>query len=221
MRKKILLIEFWFLFGIAALNALFFYYKNSFIDNFFYITSETNSFSLIQYFVFSLLSIVSYFTGLFVVPLFFIFAFFYSTVFSKRENYLDVFFIFSAAGTFFCVGFFYPNFLLGYGIDYLVRTNISFYKVLFVGCFSLILSLTLLLSHFENMESKLLALKNLLKLKREKKIITENKVETASANTIVEKKVHDLAEVSEPPDIPVMESSPTSSQSQSSFVIFN
>ena len=88
MIKNILKIELISLFALTVFSFATFYYGNSLPDNSFTITSN-NSGNILSYYLFSMVTYASYFSGPWIVVPFFIFAFCYSFIYDKREFLVD------------------------------------------------------------------------------------------------------------------------------------
>lgn len=90
MVAKILKIELFGLFLFTALAFFAFYFRDSLPDNALSISSHTESLSVVSYFIFSLVSLIGYYTGPWTLAAFFVFSLFYAFKFSKRDSVLDL-----------------------------------------------------------------------------------------------------------------------------------
>jgi len=89
MKRNILKAELLLLFVLTVFSFVTFYYGNSLPDNAFSITSN-NGGNILSYYLFSMVTYASYFSGPWMVIPFFIFAFCYSFIYDKREYLVDV-----------------------------------------------------------------------------------------------------------------------------------
>lgn len=136
--SKLLRIQLFTLFSITLLSLLAFYFQDSAPDNMLTITSSSSSMNIFSFYLTSLISLVEFFVGPWVVIAFLICLTFHFTVYSKRENHLDllnpisilIFVLFSSY-------YFSPG-LVGEGLAYLVQSNFSKPFVLFIAVLSAI-----------------------------------------------------------------------------------
>lgn len=87
MEKKLLRIQLITLFTLSILNLLYFYFRDSLPDHFFEINSTNSSINFFSYYFISFIANFGYWTGLWVVVSFFVFAgiFYYSI--QKRNDW--------------------------------------------------------------------------------------------------------------------------------------
>lgn len=94
MRQKILKTQLVALFSLTLINLLYFYLKDYLPDNVFHIDGSTNDIGFLSYYASSILAIIGYFVGPWVVGAFFVFSIFYSFLFSRRDKPVDTLFVF-------------------------------------------------------------------------------------------------------------------------------
>lgn len=123
--SKILKIELLTLFMVATLSLVAFYFQDSTPDNFLSITSESSGINFFSYYATSLVSIIGFFVGPWIVLSFIIFLTFYAFVYSKRDSIVDAFNCINILMmVLFSTAYFAPSFL-GEGSRYLILKNFS------------------------------------------------------------------------------------------------
>jgi len=126
MTQVILKLQLISLFFLTVTSFVGFYFHDTLPDNYLSISSSGGDFNLLSFYGTSLVSMISYFSGPWVVLPFLVFAIYFAFVFSKRESYIDllnlVFLIFSFM---FLTYLFYPL-LLGQGLVDFLKDRFSF-----------------------------------------------------------------------------------------------
>tara|TARA_R110002072_G_scaffold1989_5_gene16740 strand:- start:216009 stop:218435 length:2427 start_codon:yes stop_codon:yes gene_type:complete len=130
---KLLKIELFSLFILTLLSILAFYYSESMPDNFLSVSSSNSDINFLSYYSTSLVALVGYYTGPWVIFPFILFTLFYTLQFSKRESVFDLLnVVFLILGTVFTCYFFWPSFL-GEGINFFIKDYFNPYTALFLG----------------------------------------------------------------------------------------
>jgi DNA segregation ATPase FtsK/SpoIIIE, S-DNA-T family len=145
MKQKILRIQLITLFVLTLINLFYFYLRDWLPDNIFHISGDTASIGFFSYYLSSLLSVVGYFVGPWVMGAFIIFSVFYSLLFSKRDNPMDLSYVFLILA--FVCGFSIVAlpYSVGEGLKYLaediftpaalVLLSLSFFSLFIFGSF--------------------------------------------------------------------------------------
>ena len=138
MISKILKIQLIGLFFITLTAFYAYYFSDVLPDNFFLISSGSESVNYFSYYLTTMVALVGYYTGPWIFLPFFFFALLYTFVFSKRESMLDSFNAFTLFGTFlFCTYLVYPSFM-GAGIFYVLENNFSGMMIFLCTVFCLV-----------------------------------------------------------------------------------
>ncbi|MFN8369972.1 MAG: DNA translocase FtsK [Bacteriovoracaceae bacterium] len=125
MIKKILKYQIFSLFVITIFSVIAFYFKDHFPDNVYSISSETTSVNYFSYFGSSFLVYFDFYVGVWSFLSFIIYAGFYSLIYSKREQILDLFHI-VFLNTFLSIALNYTfPVLLGEGLKYIINELIA------------------------------------------------------------------------------------------------
>jgi S-DNA-T family DNA segregation ATPase FtsK/SpoIIIE len=145
MKYKILKTELYSLFILSIVSIFYILFKNNFPDNSLLISSHSDDYYSITYYFSSILAEVTYYVGPWIVVPFFVFAFVYSFIITKRDHDTDVlislllicffFFLFSMVA---------PSFL-GKGLGILsqefVGVYTSFFLTIIIGAITFYLTL--------------------------------------------------------------------------------
>ncbi len=125
MEKKLLRIQLITLFTLSILNLLYFYFRDSLPDHFFEITSANNSINFFTYYMISFIANFGYWTGLWVVVSFFIFAgiFYYSI--QKRNDWKRLVVFATLVPLSILLGYILFPLSLGDGLFFLLKENLS------------------------------------------------------------------------------------------------
>lgn len=121
MKKKLLKIQLITLFIVTLFSFIAFYYGNDLPDNAFSINSSNSNFS-ITYYLISMMSYVSYFSGPWVLLPFLIFSLSMSFLYSRREYMVDVLNFFPLVFLFAGLTYFVAPVALGEGLNYFFKT---------------------------------------------------------------------------------------------------
>jgi S-DNA-T family DNA segregation ATPase FtsK/SpoIIIE len=123
--SKILKIELLALFLLATLSLIAFYFQDSTPDNILSITSDSNGVNFLSYYASSLVSVIGFFVGPWIVISFIIFLSLYALVYSKRNSTIDALnFVNILLMVLFATAYFAPSFL-GEGSRFLILKNFS------------------------------------------------------------------------------------------------
>ncbi|MCP4914098.1 MAG: hypothetical protein GY909_13385 [Oligoflexia bacterium] len=102
-------------------------------DNFLSVSSSSTDVNFFSYYTTSIVALVGYYTGPWVIFPFVFFTLFYTLQFSKRESAIDLInVVFLLLGTLFTCYFFWPS-ALGEGITYFIKEYFNAYTALFLG----------------------------------------------------------------------------------------
>ncbi|MDD0852391.1 DNA translocase FtsK [Halobacteriovorax sp. GB3] len=138
MISKILKIQLVSLFIFTALAFLAFCYSDLLPDNYFSISSENTSINFFTYFVSSIVTMIGYYSGPWLLVSFVGFGAFYSFLYSKRESALDLLNIVTLSLTvMFFTYIFVPSFL-GQGLRYVLNFAFSDIMIAVLGMISII-----------------------------------------------------------------------------------
>lgn len=131
--SKLLKFELFALFILTLLSILAFYYSESMPDNFLSVSSSSTDVNFLSYYSTSIIALVGYYTGPWVIFPFVFFTLFYTLQFSKRESAIDLInVVFLLLGTLFTYYFFWPS-ALGEGITHFIKAYFNAYTALFMG----------------------------------------------------------------------------------------
>lgn len=132
MKIKILRLELYVLFFLSFISVLYYFFGQSLPDNSLSISSGSQDYFTISYYLSSLFAVISYFVGPWIVIPFLFFAFLYSFILTNRDKRFD-----SIIGLL-LVGFFFffttfaaPNFF-GQGLKSFAENNVSIYFAFFI-----------------------------------------------------------------------------------------
>ncbi len=165
--------------GIFALiNAFYFFFSTSLIDNAFHISSKSSSTNFFSYYLFSAFAFVEFYTGVFVCMVFGTFLMIHDKFLSSKNILISLvaFGCLFVLGSFF-TSYFYPH-MIGFGLD-------SYYKTSLGGSFIfLISSISLMLLAFCLLGKSLFTFKPNINLEKIKNIkipkIFEKKIQEES-----------------------------------------
>lgn len=135
MNIKIQKYQLVILFILSVLNVIFYYYGNHLPDNSFVISSGSENMNSVSYNFYSILAVVSYYIGPWIVMPFFAYAFFYTFVISKRDKDVDIIVPVALCLFFYCFSFLLFPQLIGKGIMYLSVETFSTYTFFFSTVF--------------------------------------------------------------------------------------
>lgn len=139
MIDKILKIELLALFFLSVVNLVFFYFQDSLPDNLLQISSTQDQISLLSYYLTSFLVIISYFSGIWVVVPFLVFAVLYAFVFSKRNQFIDLFSIFFLCIFCMLISYWGPSYFGGDGWRTVIKNLWSTWEIIGLSAFFLFL----------------------------------------------------------------------------------
>ena len=125
MYAKCLKLQLILFFILTAISFIYFLYQENLPDNMLLITSKTESYNVIQFYLSSLLALVGHFGGPWLFFPFMIFTFCYAFFYSQRNYGVDVLNIFFLLGSFLLWIFLINPFLLGKGTHYLINKYTS------------------------------------------------------------------------------------------------
>ena len=133
MKIKILRIELYVLFFLSFVSVLYYFFGHSLPDNSLSISSHSEDYFAISYYFSSILAVVSYFVGPWIVLPFLIFAFLYNYILTGRERRFDLSIGFLLVSFFFFItAFAAPNFF-GQGLKTFAQENVSVYFAFFIS----------------------------------------------------------------------------------------
>lgn len=146
MKKKIYILEFFALFVVAMINIIGFIYQGSLSDNYQRISSE-NDLSWITYYLSSFIKFMSFYSGMWIVLCFAIFALLYGFVFQRRDKEIDPFQLVFITGLSLGTAYiFFPS-MVGEGMQYQLTTEFSmvsivlgtltFFTIVIATCFDI------------------------------------------------------------------------------------
>ncbi|MBT3584328.1 MAG: hypothetical protein HN509_05460 [Halobacteriovoraceae bacterium] len=129
INQKLLKIQLISLFLITVFSFLAFYYRESLPDHHYAISSGGGELGLISYYVTSMMTLIAYYTGPWVLFPFMIFAVFYAFQYSQRDYVTDFLNILPLLGLFMLQIFiFFPS-LLGNGVTYALEQSLEMFHV--------------------------------------------------------------------------------------------
>ncbi|MFY7991680.1 MAG: DNA translocase FtsK [Bacteriovoracaceae bacterium] len=125
MEKKLLRIQLITLFTLSILNLLYFYFRDSLPDHFFEINSTNSSINFFSYYLISFIANFGYWTGLWVVVSFFVFAgiFYYSI--QKRNDWKRLVVFLALIPLTVLLGYMLFPLSLGDGLFFFLRENLT------------------------------------------------------------------------------------------------
>ncbi len=124
MNAKILKYEMFTLFTLAVITMVVFYYRDTLPDNYLSISSASTH-GFFAYYGTSLINLINYYSGPWVLVPCTLFTSFYVFIFSKRADWIDVLNVFSLSlFSLWTVYYLYPT-LLGSGLFQILTTNFS------------------------------------------------------------------------------------------------
>jgi S-DNA-T family DNA segregation ATPase FtsK/SpoIIIE len=140
MNSRILKPQLVILFALTVVNIIFHYFGKTFPDNALSISSHTEEVNFFSYYFSSIISVISYYTGIWIALPFLAFSFIYTFISSKRTNNWDV-----LVPTILVLMFYLGTFallpkLLGNGLLYLTEETLDIYVAVItslVFCISL------------------------------------------------------------------------------------
>ena len=145
MKQNILRTELYLLFFLSLISVFYYFFGQSLPDNSLLISSQSNDYQTILYYISSIFAEISYYVGPWVVLPFLCFAFIYSFILTNREKSLDPLIGILLVAVFFCITlFFAPNFF-GEGLKTISEKNINIYFAFFfsIACSIAVFYMTL------------------------------------------------------------------------------
>lgn len=127
MKQKIIKSEIYFLFLVTLLSFTYFYFQDSFPDSTLSISSNSESINFITYYLSSLVSIVAFYSGIWIFLPFIALAGSYVFLFSKRKFFVDVAALASYSVFFLFFSYIFAPSLIGEGLRFWISENINVY----------------------------------------------------------------------------------------------
>ena len=127
MKIKILRIELYVLFFLSFVSVLYYFFGQSLPDNSLSISSSSEDYFTLSYYLSSLFAVISYFVGPWIVLPFLIFSFLYSFILSNREKKFDILIGGLLVAFFFFLSTLAAPKFFGQGLKNFAESNVSIY----------------------------------------------------------------------------------------------
>lgn len=131
MKQKIIKSEIYFLFLVTILSFTYFYFQDSFPDSTLSISSQSESINFITYSLSSLVSVVAFYSGIWIFLPFIALASSYVFLFSKRKFFIDAAALISYSAFFLFFSYIFAPSLIGEGLRFFITENINVYLSFF------------------------------------------------------------------------------------------
>lgn len=141
MISRVLKFQIFTLFFLVASSLIAFYMAESFPDNYMSISSSSNDFSALSYFIFSYMVSINYYIGPWIIFPFILSVIAYASLFSSRNYRFDLFFPFLAGIIFLGPIHLLNPALMGSGLNYLLKQYFLPYELLVISSLIFVMSL--------------------------------------------------------------------------------